>query len=281
VIFFWSGFLLFLLYAAACFLVLNYFLFDTNKNYGVTEKDFTGGNKAVIEEQLEEKRIIKNDPISNKEMKLQNNHTLLADKDKGISEKKLGAISSSRSIQIEAMATNYKAQPFAVYGSSHTTVVTYNLYSVIYKNLAKVKIPYECFPYAKEIKKIVANDDKAVLNIIGYSSKEEAPYSGKERTEYLRALLLGIGIDATKTKTTDSFQHIEFVGVTAKGGVYMEIKRTNCLALHTLSTSFTDSTKIEVNKSNLLFPFSFKKIVSGDQEYYFMVFRQLLIASIK
>jgi hypothetical protein len=71
-----------LLYAAACFLVLNYFLFNTKKNYGVTEKGFTVGNKAVIEEQLKEKPIIKNDTISNKEMKLQNNHTLLADKDK-------------------------------------------------------------------------------------------------------------------------------------------------------------------------------------------------------
>jgi hypothetical protein len=233
-----------LLYAAACFLVLNYFLFNTKKNYGVTEKGFTVGNKAVIEEQLKEKPIIKNDTISNKEMKLQNNHTLLADKDKKKSEKKLDAISSSRSIQMEAIATNYKAQPFAVYGSSHATVVAYNLYSVIYKNRATVKIPYECFPYAKEIKKIVANDDKAVLNIIGCNSKEESLSSGEERTEYLRALLLGIGIDATKIKTTGSFHNIEFVEGTAKGGVYMEINRTNYLALHTLYTAFTDSTKV-------------------------------------
>jgi hypothetical protein len=269
VIFFWFGFIIFLLYAAACFLVLNYFLFNTKKSYGVTEKVFTVGNKAVIEEQLKEKPIIKNDTISNKEMKLQNNHTLLADKDKGIFEKKLNAISSSRSIQIEAIATYHKAQPFAVYGSSHATVVAYNLYSVIYKNRANVKIPYECFPYAKEIKKIVANDDKAVLNIIGCSSKEETPSSDEERTEYLRALLLGIGIDANKIKTTGSFQDIEFIEGTAKGGVYMEIKRTNYLALHTLSTAFTYSTKIEVIKSSLSFPFSLKKIVSDDQGYYF------------
>jgi len=155
---------------ATCLLVLDHFFLDTTKNHGLTKEVFTSDNKTVTGERLEEKAIIKNDPLSNDQVELEDTRTSLTESDKAISEKKLDSIPDLKSKQIDIIVTNCKAQPFAVYGSSNNIVIPFNLYFVLYKNYDEVKSPYGCLHYDKEIKKIAAIDNKAVLNINGYSS---------------------------------------------------------------------------------------------------------------
>jgi hypothetical protein len=71
----------------------------------------------------------------------------------------------------------------------------------------------------------------------------------------LRELLLKIGIDTTKIKTTGSFHNVEFKDGAAKRDVDMEITRTNYVPLDTSSNASAQRTKMERIRSPS-FPFS-------------------------
>jgi hypothetical protein len=269
VIFFWSGFLILILCGVACLLVLDYFFFDTTKNHGVTQEVFTVDNKTVTEERLDKKPIIKNDTLSNDGVEIKNMQSSFTESDKGVSEKKLDPIPDLKSKPIDVIITNSNAQRFAFYGSSNTIVLLFILYYFLYKNHPQVKTTYGCLRYGKEIKKIAAIDNNAVVSINGYSSLEEDPSSDKKRADYLREYLLKIGIDTTKIKTTDSFHNVEFEDGAAKRDVDMEITRTNYLPLDTSSNASAQRTRMKRIKSNPSFPFSYKKIISRYQKAYF------------
>lgn len=74
--------------------------------------------------------------------------------------------------------------------------------------------------------------------ITGYSTDEEVNSLEKKRADYVKKLLIGIGIgiDDKRIKTNSTIQNISFNNDAAKGGVYLIMKSSEKLTKISAST---------------------------------------------
>ncbi|MEP0459145.1 OmpA family protein [Nonlabens sp.] len=175
-------------------------------------------------------------------------------------------IDTSNDIELEKTSAPYEALPFSVFNEANEVLIPCNLFALIYENRNKVKIPYGCINYGVEIKKILSLHKESSLTIIGYSSPEEPSTLGKQRAEYLKKLLVGIGIDKSRLHTNASFQDINYVYGKANGGILMRLNNSD--SLPTISTA-PISKEVTSDTTKPTGPFAYKKFTSGYQGDYF------------
>ena len=256
------GFVIFLLYTVVCLLFLGHFFFDTVEVNEVIPTTVSNTNTTP-------------------ELKKSTATTTLNNTEETTLNKKIDSLPTGTTLPIEIDSTPagtdsekveqttalYKALPFSVYTNDNDVLVTCNSYALIYKDRSKVKIPYGCINYGIEIKKILSNNDQASLTITGYSSKEEDPSIGKLRADYLKKLLLGIGINDSQINTNASFQNIDFVNGVANGGILMRINNSNIAPIAT-SPAVVKENAVATTPQHTG-PYAYKKFTGGYQGDYF------------
>ena len=251
-----------------CLLVLGYFLSDLNSNdIHVTVLNSTV-NKNLSKETIDNTPVIPEEEIAFKEDI--NTIDAVAIEDVIVTNNSsvdLTNSGTSNDLNIEETSAPYEALPFSVYNEANEVLIPCNLFALIYKNRNKVKIPYGCINYGIEIKKILSVNKDASLSIIGYSSPEEPSTLGKQRAEYLKKLLIGIGIDSSQIHTNTSFQDIDYVNGMANGGILMRINNSNSRT-PTLSTT-PASKEVTIKTTQPTGPYAYKKFTTGYQGDYF------------
>jgi outer membrane protein OmpA-like peptidoglycan-associated protein len=261
--------LTFMLYAAACLFLLNFFFlkeFPVKELSSVSEEV---SSQITTKETTEQPESLEREiNLSTSTGLIKKDSLVLNHEEKGSSLTSIDSIVLSPETSKKVQTITYEPQTFAVFNKNDESLIGCNSYATIYKGTAKVKIPYNCINYGIEIQKILAADDKASLTITGYSTDGELNTLGKERAEYIKKLLLGIGIDNSRIKTNSTFQNISFNNGAAKGGVLMKMDSYKNISKSNAKTVITPINTINgITKSTD--PFAYKKITSGFQGDYF------------
>lgn len=252
-------FLSFLLYAALCLLLLNFYFLD----------DYTAEVRPAVTEisnsQTSDLQVEKNDASRSLD-EFNEDATALSEEEIGKVAIDLNTADTVNTYDNEDQENSYVAQSFSVNGDNGKSMVDCNGYTTIYKDQAVVKIPFNCSNYGVEIEKILKADETAMLTITGYSTDQEDNSLGKERANYIKKLLIATGIDGNRININSTFQNIVFTNGIAKGGVYMKMKSYK--NVDNASTSENSQKEVNFIKKSTD-PFAYKKIISGFQGDYF------------
>jgi outer membrane protein OmpA-like peptidoglycan-associated protein len=176
-------------------------------------------------------------------------------------------------LPIESTSNDYVAKTFSVYSKKGTTVITCDYYATIFKNTATVTIPYRCVNYGNQIKNILASDSTATLSIKGFYSPQENSNIGKKRADYIKKLLVSIGIDSSKITTNQVKQPIQFVNSKAQGGILMELNSDFTATTHaklSSTSSIPTSQNVASIQKSLPKVFKSKKFIEGFKNQYFV-----------
>ncbi len=261
------GFLIFLFYCMGCFLVLGYFFNDLKKDHEHIPSLHSTLNKNTTTP----KKTIKNTTLIQEGIDFKENQNTIdsvrvesintSDDEVPLSNQK----ETSNVKDIKQASLKYEALPFSVFNEASEAVVPCNLFTRIYKNRSNVKIPYACINYGMEIKKILTLYKESSLTLTGYSSPEEPSDLGKQRAEYIKKLLLGIGIDRSRLHTNASFQDINYINGVAKGGVLMRINNIDPLFTSIIPTN----KEVTIKTTQPDGPYAYKKFTTGFKGDYF------------
>ncbi|WP_146080376.1 OmpA family protein [Nonlabens xylanidelens] len=269
---FWPGLLIFLLYCMGCLLVLGYFLGDLKSD---------GVHVPALNDTVNKSTSISTNPIEITSLKPKEETTFKEDlntidtvvvKPSIVTNDSVSLSTKTdtkNDLNIEQTSTEYEALPFSVFNEAKEVLVPCNLFALIYENRNKVKIPYGCINYGVEIKKILSLHKESSLTITGYSSPEEPSTLGKQRAEYLKKLLVGIGIDRSRLHTNASFQDINYVNGKANGGILMRINNSDSLPITSSISTAPANKEITVQTTRPTGPYAYKKFTSGYQGDYF------------
>jgi hypothetical protein len=204
---FWSGFIVFILYAMGCLLLLGFVFLQVDQEQIHTTASSTIEKTDIVE--------VETEPIESLKDSISTDSTVTSTKN---SEVKTTPILPSEPLI------------FNVYeGNSTSTMINCRAFSRVYFNSSRVKIPNACINYGIEIKEILNSNPDAILTITGYSGSDELPSIGQNRAEYIQKLLKGAGVPMERMRVNSTFKNLEFTNKIATGGVRMSI--------HTNSTS--------------------------------------------
>jgi hypothetical protein len=104
-----------------------------------------------------------------------------------------------------------------------TNLLECNQYSTVYKNTAKVKIPYSCREYGLAIQRFLEENPTTILKITALYDDSENREVGTARSQYLKKLLGNTGISKERIITTTAYSNLDIDKGYAQGGVLFEI----------------------------------------------------------
>ncbi len=146
------------------------------------------------------------------------------------------------------------------------SLLSCNAVATIYKNSDRVKIPFPCRDYGLKIKGYLDTNPLAVVQITGARDISESTTIGKERAEYIKNLLVNIGVAEAKIITTSQLGQLDIVKGYAEGGLLMEIKaNASSISINQPKPIKSEATTNISNATTI----ASKKFSSGFQGSYF------------
>ena|GEM_PF-2064703 len=223
--FFFTGLLVFFIYATVCVAVLVLVTPDlaTDRVAGSDEDFRNRGLKESVE--------------SNDSILLENEVVLDEKQDSlGISSIPIDSISSIEQSDppINAMDPEPKVENTSFTAPSKFNIklpngrllINCNEFARVYKDADRVKIPFACKDYGLVIKSFLEENPSTTLLITGYSDPSESLSTGKNRAEYLKRLLSTAGIAKDRIVTAVAVSGLDIEKGYADGGIQMDVKGT-------------------------------------------------------
>ena len=141
-----------------------------------------------------------------------------------------------------------------------------NLFAVVFKDQSRVKIPFACREYGISIKAYLDKNPTATLKITGYNDLTENSTIGNGRSDYLKKLLVNVGISSDRIITTAQTIKLDFTSGSAKGGIAMEINKANPIVDQLSEDGKRTNTSQSSTGNNVI---TSKRFTTGFQDNYY------------
>lgn len=265
---FLKGFIVFLVYATLCVVLISY----TNNDSLINDAAARSSESNEILERQEFTDASFEDSTTMGIVNSENLDGLVGDKENiDLLNNSIEEPIASQEIQEidEPVSVHIAPTLFNISLPNGTGLIQCNAFAKVFKDQARVKIPYACREYGISIKSFLEKNPRTTLKITGYTDPSEPSNTGTSRSEYLKKLLTNIGISSDRIIATSAVHQLDFKSGSANSGVEMEINGSidnGNLSVPSKPTETNETNKEDKNTSKSL---ASKKFTTGFQGNYF------------
>lgn len=262
---FLKGFIVFLVYATLCVVLISY----TNNDSLINDAAARSSESNEILERQEFTDASFEDSTTMGTVNSENLEGLVGDKKNiDLLNDRIEEPIASEEIQEidEPVSVNIAPALFNISLPNGTGLIQCKAFAKVFKDQARVKIPYACREYGVSIKSFLEKNPRTTLKITGYTDPSEPSNTGTSRSEYLKKLLTNTGISSDRIIATSAVHQLDFKSGSANGGVEMEINGAIDNGNLSVPSKPNETNKEDKNTSKSL---ASKKFTTGFQGNYF------------